>query len=56
MGLKRTDNEKALVHAIENLEKKPQNRKNRRILATLRAKFDKLVPEIEDPETAEAQP
>lgn len=44
MGLKRSDNERHLLHAIEDLEKRPQNRQNRRILKRLQARFDKLVP------------
>jgi hypothetical protein len=53
MGLKRTDNPRELASAIEELEKRPQNRKAKRILTTLRAKLDRLVPNVPDPEAAQ---
>ena len=55
--MKRCDDPQELLGAIEYFEKQPQNRHTKRVLAKLRAKFDKLVPpdpEIDGP--AEVQP
>jgi predicted signal transduction protein with EAL and GGDEF domain len=55
MGMKRSDNPHELASAIEDLEKRPQNRKIKRILAQLRRRFDKLVPEGLEPEAEQSE-
>lgn len=47
-SMKRCDDPNELIGAIEHFEKQPQNRRTKRVLTKLRAKFDKLVPPTDD--------